>query len=159
VHCPFCHFEDSRVVDTRLSDDGISVRRRRVCQACNERFTTYERAELRLPQVIKADGGREQFNESKLRGGILRALEKRPVDTDRIETSISRILHRLRVSGEREVSTTVIGEYVMVELGDLDEVAYVRFASVYRRFQDLDEFSKEVARLLSRHSSGKKGGD
>ncbi len=137
------------MVDSRLADSGATVRRRRECQACQERFTTFERPELRLPQVIKSDGGRESFNEQKLRGGIQRALEKRPVDADAVEAAVNRILHRFMVSGEREVRSKEIGEAVMQELSELDEVAYVRFASVYRRFQDVDAFSEEVRRLRS----------
>ncbi len=137
------------MVDSRLADSGATVRRRRECQSCQERFTTFERPELRLPQVIKSDGGRESFNEQKLRGGIQRALEKRPVDADAVEAAVNRILHRFMVSGEREVRSKEIGEAVMQELSELDEVAYVRFASVYRRFQDVDAFSEEVRRLRS----------
>jgi len=152
VQCPFCQNEDTRVVDSRLADEGDSVRRRRECQACSERFTTFERAELRLPQMIKSDNRREPFSEEKLRAGMMRALQKRPVDTDAVEEAIHRILHKARASGERELSTQQIGEWVMQELSDLDEVAYVRFASVYHSFQDLDAFSEEVKRLKSQPS-------
>jgi transcriptional repressor NrdR len=147
VRCPFCSSDDSRVVDSRLADDGDSVRRRRECSRCGARFTTYERAELRLPQIIKSDGRREPFSEDKLRGGMSRALEKRPVDAEAIERVIGRIRHKLLSSGEREIKSRVVGEWVMEELKELDPVAYVRFASVYRSFQDLNAFSEEVERL------------
>ncbi len=147
MRCPFCAAEDTRVVDSRLADNGDSVRRRRECLSCHERFTTFERAELRMPQIIKSDGRREPYNEDKLRAGIYRALEKRPVDTDAVEASILSIQHEILASGEREISSKRIGEWVMEELRELDQVAYVRFASVYRRFQDLDAFSAEVQRL------------
>lgn len=147
MRCPFCFAEDTRVVDSRLADSGDSVRRRRECLSCHERFTTFEHAELRMPQVIKSDGRREPFNEEKLRGGMRRALEKRPVDSDAVEAAVHRIKRKLLASGERELVSKQIGEWVMQELSDLDQVAYVRFASVYRRFQDLDAFSEEVKRL------------
>ncbi len=147
MHCPFCSAEDTRVVDSRLADEGDSVRRRRECNVCGERFTTYERAELRLPKIIKSDGRREPFSENKLRTGMSRALEKRPVDTEAVEHVIGRIRHRLVASGEREIKSRMIGEWVMEELKDLDAVAYVRFASVYRSFEDLEAFSEEVERL------------
>ncbi len=147
MRCPFCGSEDTRVVDSRLAEDGDAVRRRRECIACNERFTTLERANLRMPQVVKSDGRREAFNEAKLRSGIERALEKRPVDAEAVESAIHRIKHRMRTAGERELASRYLGEWVMQELNDLDQVAYVRFASVYRSFQDVDEFSEEVKRL------------
>jgi transcriptional repressor NrdR len=147
MHCPFCASEDTRVVDSRLADEGDSVRRRRECSVCGARFTTYERAELRLPQIIKSDGRRESFSEEKLRNGMGRALEKRPVDTEAVERILGRIRHRLLAGGEREIKSRAIGEWVMEELRDLDAVAYVRFASVYRSFEDLNAFSEEVERL------------
>jgi transcriptional repressor NrdR len=147
MRCPFCLADDTRVIDSRLSDEGDSVRRRRECTGCAERFTTFERAELRMPQVIKSDGRRESFNEDKLRGGLNRALEKRPVDTEAVNAAVGRIQHKLQASGEREMASRTIGEFVMEELRGLDAVAYVRFASVYRHFQDLDAFSEEVRRL------------
>lgn len=153
MRCPFCSAEDTRVVDSRLADNGESVRRRRECQACRERFTTFERAELRMPQIIKSDGRREPYSEDKLRTGVSRALEKRPVDTDAVEAMILRVQRQILASGERELPSARIGEWVMEELRDLDEVAYVRFASVYRRFQDLDAFSAELQRLKSTPSS------
>ena len=149
MRCPFCSADETRVIDSRLSEDGDSVRRRRECEVCSERFTTFERAELKLPQVIKSDGRREEFNEDKLRGGMTRALEKRPVDADKVEKAIGRIRHKLIASGEREIPSRRIGEWVMDELKDLDPVAYVRFASVYRSFQDLNAFSEAVQSLQS----------
>ena len=147
MHCPFCSAEDTKVIDSRLVAEGDQVRRRRECQSCHERFTTYEVAELLMPRVIKQDGSREPFDENKLRAGLLRALEKRPVSVEAIEASIAQIKHYLQATGERELQSLVIGEKVMEHLQKLDEVAYVRFASVYRRFQDLDEFRREIDRL------------
>jgi transcriptional repressor NrdR len=147
MRCPFCDAADTRVIDSRLANDGASIRRRRECTACGERFTTFETAELVYPHIIKQHGNREPFNEDKLRRGILRALEKRPVDMERIEAMMDRIKHRLHVSGEREVRSRELGEWVMEELRQLDEVAYVRFASVYRRFQDVNAFREEIERL------------
>jgi len=147
MKCPFCSAEDTRVVDSREADDGDAVRRRRECASCGERFTTYEHAELKMPQIIKSDGVRETFDEQKLRQGMGRALEKRPVDVEAVERALGRIRHELIASGEREIPSRLIGELVMRELEDLDAVAYVRFASVYRSFQDLDAFSEEVERL------------
>jgi len=152
MRCPFCSADETRVVDSRLSDEGDSVRRRRECEVCGERFTTFERAELRLPQVIKSDGRREPFNEKKLRAGLSRALEKRPVDTAAVEAMIGRIRHKLIASGESELPSRTLGEWVMEELKDIDPVAYVRFASVYRSFEDLDAFRDEVQRLQSEPS-------
>lgn len=141
--------DETSVVDSRLGEDGDSVRRRRECEVCGERFTTFERAELKLPQVIKSDGRREEFVEDKLRGGLLRALEKRPVDIEKVEALIGHIRHKLIASGEREINSRQIGEWVMEELKDIDPVAYVRFASVYRSFEDLNAFSETVRRLQS----------
>ena len=152
MRCPFCRSEDTRVIDSRLADDGDAVRRRRECSACGERFTTLEHASLRMPNVVKSDGSREGFDELKLRSGMTRALEKRPVDADAVEGAIHRIQHKLLTSGEREVPSLRIGEWVMQELNELDQVAYVRFASVYRSFQDVDEFSEEVKRLRNQPS-------
>lgn len=149
MRCPFCGAQDTRVVDSRLSQEGDQVRRRRECGECKERFTTYEVAELNLPRVVKSNGNREPFREDKLRAGILRALEKRPVGSDRIEAAITRIKKRLLASGEREVPSRLIGESVMNELAGLDHVAYVRFASVYRSFQDVNEFREVIDRLES----------
>lgn len=147
MHCPFCNAEETRVIDSRLADDGMSVRRRRECAECGERFTTFERAQLRMPQIVKSDDRRESFTEEKLRSGIARALEKRPVDAEAVEAAIGRIRHRLITAGEREISSRQIGEWVMEELEELDPVAFVRFASVYRSFSDLEAFSEEVQRL------------
>ncbi|GAA5317718.1 MAG: transcriptional regulator NrdR [Candidatus Pelagadaptatus aseana] len=149
MHCPFCQADDTKVIDSRLVAEGGQVRRRRECLSCHERFTTYEIAELLLPRVIKGDGSREPFDEEKLRAGFLRALEKRPVSSEDIERAINRIKHVLQATGEREVAARIIGEAVMEQLRDLDEVAYVRFASVYRRFKDLNEFREEIDRLES----------
>lgn len=156
MRCPFCLFDDTRVIDSRLADEGDVVRRRRECGACGERFTTLENASLRMPYIVKSDEKREAFSESKLRSGITRSLEKRPVDTDAVEAAIHRIKRLLLTSGERELSARQIGEWVMQELGELDQVAYVRFASVYRSFQDVDEFNEEIKRLQSEPSSAAK---
>jgi len=148
MHCPFCNAEETRVIDSRLvGDTGGQVRRRRLCSLCKERFTTYETAELSLPRIIKSDGRREPFQEDKLRAGMLRALEKRPVGMDRIEMSIDRIKRHLRESGEREVGSRILGDWVMEQLRALDQVAYVRFASVYRSFEDVRAFLEEIERL------------
>jgi transcriptional repressor NrdR len=149
VHCPFCSADDTKVIDSRLVADGNSIRRRRECTTCGERFTTFEMAELVMPYVIKRDGTREPFNEDKLRRGLLRALEKRPVSAEQVESAISHIKHQLRTTGEREVPAKQVGEEVMTELKRLDAVAYVRFASVYRDFQDLSEFQEEIRRLTT----------
>jgi len=147
MRCPFCGAQDTKVVDSRLAGEGDQVRRRRECLSCGERFTTYELAELRMPRVVKSDGAREDFSEEKLRVGFLRALEKRPVDTEQIEAAIDRVKRELITLGEREVASRTIGEWVMNELRDLDQVAYVRFASVYRSFQDVNAFREEIERL------------
>ena len=150
MRCPFCKGEDTRVVDSRDADGGASVRRRRECLNCAERFTTFEKAELSLPQILKSDQCREAFDEAKLRAGMMRALEKRPVEADQVEAAVHRIRHKLSASGEREVPSSQLGDWVMEELQELDEVAYVRFASVYRRFQDLDAFTEELERLRAK---------
>lgn len=147
MRCPFCGSIDTKVIDSRLASEGMQVRRRRECIDCGDRFTTYETAELVMPRIIKSDGTREPFNEEKLLTGVLRALEKRPVDTDSVDASISRIQHRLQSCGEREIASRKLGEWVMDELRNLDQVAYVRFASVYRSFQDVSEFRDEIERL------------
>ncbi len=152
MRCPFCGEDETKVIDSRLSSGGATVRRRRECQACGERFTTFETAELVFPRIVKNDGSREPFNEDKMRRGILRALEKRPVDIERIELSLNRIRHRLHACGEREVPSRLLGGWVMEELRELDEVAYVRFASVYRSFQDVNAFREEIERLQSASS-------
>ncbi|MFK5915673.1 MAG: transcriptional regulator NrdR [Woeseiaceae bacterium] len=147
MHCPFCSTDDTKVIDSRLANEGAMVRRRRECQACGERFTTFESAELVMPYIIKQSGQREPFNEDKLRSGILRALEKRPVGTDNVEKSIVHIMKRMRATAEREVAADLVGSYVMDELRDLDQVAYVRFASVYRSFEDVSAFEEEIEKL------------
>lgn len=147
MRCPFCSAQDTRVIDSRLANDGDQVRRRRECSVCKERFTTFEQAELSLPRVIKRDGAREPFDENKLRAGMLRALEKRPVGSDAIEEAISRIKKDLTTKGEREISTHELGEKVMKELSVLDHVAFVRFASVYRSFEDVSEFTEMIEHL------------
>jgi transcriptional repressor NrdR len=147
MRCPFCDAEDTKVIDSRLANDGFVVRRRRECLTCSERFTTFETAELVMPKLVKNDGRREPFNEDKLRAGMVRALEKRPVDSEAIESAIARIIQRLRATGDREVPSRLLGEWVMEELRELDQVAYVRFASVYRSFQDVNAFREEIERL------------
>ena len=147
MYCPFCNADDTKVIDSRLVAEGHQVRRRRECLICHERFTTFETAELVMPRVIKSNGSREPFNEEKLRGGIQRALEKRPVSMESVEESLNRIESRLRATGEREVDAKFIGNLVMEELKILDKVAYIRFASVYRSFADIREFGEEIARL------------
>jgi transcriptional repressor NrdR len=147
MHCPFCSETDTKVIDSRLVADGHQVRRRRECVACHERFTTFETAELVMPRIIKSNGNREPFNEEKMMGGILRALEKRPVSADAIDVSLSLIKSQLRATGEREVPSELVGNLVMEQLKDLDKVAYIRFASVYRSFEDVREFGEEIAKL------------
>lgn len=147
MHCPFCGQDDTKVIDSRLVADGDAVRRRRECQACGERFTTFETAELVMPRIIKRDGVREPFDEEKLKFGLTKALEKRPVSVDQIEAALTHIKHRLRETGERELPSLRVGEEVMAELRELDAVAYVRFASVYRDFQDISEFADEIRKL------------
>lgn len=147
MHCPFCNHGETKVIDSRLAGEGRQIRRRRQCQACSERFTTFESAELVMPRLVKSDNSRQPFDESKLRSSMVRALEKRPVPSDEFEQAVGRLIHKLRTMGEREVPSRLIGELVMEELRNLDEVAYVRFASVYRSFQDVTEFQDEIARL------------
>ncbi len=149
MRCPFCTHEDTKVIDSRLVAEGGQVRRRRECLSCAERFTTYETAELLMPRVIKSNGSREPFDEDKLRAGVLRALEKRAVSVEKIEAVIGDIKRVLQARGEREIQSLAIGELVMEQLKNLDHVAYVRFASVYRSFQDLNEFRAEIDRLSS----------
>ena len=147
MHCPFCSADDTKVIDSRLVADGDQVRRRRECTSCGERFTTFETAELVLPRIIKSDGVRQPFDEAKLRAGMMHALQKRPVSIEKIDEAVNRIMHRLRATGEREVKSRLLGELVMDELKQLDSVAYVRFASVYRSFQDISEFRTEIEKL------------
>ncbi len=147
MHCPFCGADDTKVIDSRLVAEGNQVRRRRQCLTCAERYTTYETAELVMPRIKKSDGRRQPFDERKLRLGMERALEKRPVDSEDVEDAINRIMHKLRTTGERELPSRAVGEAVMDELRRLDGVAYVRFASVYRDFQDVQDFSEVVRDL------------
>lgn len=156
MYCPFCNALDTKVIDSRLIREGNQTRRRRECPDCEERFTTYESAELSLPRVIKRDGRRAIFDEKKLRAGMLRALEKRPVNTEQIETAIARIYRKAMTGGEREIPSSQLGEWVMEELHQLDQVAYVRFASVYRCFQDINEFQREISRLTQHAKRSKK---
>jgi transcriptional repressor NrdR len=156
MYCPFCGHVETKVTDSRLAAEGQQIRRRRECLECGERFTTFESAELVMPQVVKSDQTREPFSEAKLRSGMRRALEKRPVGNDDIDAALARIGHKLRSLGEREVPSRLVGELVMDELRHLDEVAYVRFASVYRSFQDVQAFNDEIARL--KRKPGKLGG-
>ncbi|NWO08323.1 MAG: transcriptional regulator NrdR [Alteromonadaceae bacterium] len=147
MHCPFCGEAETKVIDSRLVAEGDQVRRRRECLTCHERFTTFETAELVMPRVVKQDGTRQPFDEEKLRAGLMKALEKRPVSIEQIDAALNRIRYRLRATGEREVKSMRLGEEVMTELRQLDQVAYVRFASVYRSFQDINEFKEEIERL------------
>jgi len=150
MHCPFCNHEETKVNDSRLSGEGQQIRRRRECLQCGERFTTFETAELILPRVVKSDASREPFDEGKLRASLSKALEKRPVSSAALETAVDHICHKLRTIGEREVASRLVGELAMDELRHLDEVAYVRFASVYRSFQDVEAFREEIERLKHR---------
>jgi len=147
MHCPFCSHAETKVIDSRLAADGRQVRRRRECLDCEERFTTFESAELVMPRVIKRDQTREPFDENKLRNSLVRALEKRPVSSEALEQSIAAVTHLLQTMGEREIASRIIGEQVMERLRALDEVAYVRYASVYRSFQDVTGFQDEIRRL------------
>lgn len=156
MECPFCNTSDTKVIDSRLIRERNETRRRRECPECEGRFTTYERAELDPPRVMKRDGEREAFNEEKLRNGMLRALEKRPVSIEQIETAVAHILRKAMTCGEREILSSQLGEWVMDELHQLDQVAYVRFASVYRCFQDIDEFRKEISKLKNKHAKRSK---
>ena len=147
MHCPFCQHENTRVIDSRVSEDGATIRRRRECEACGERFSTLETVELKLPAIIKSDGRREHFDARKLRHGFDRALHKRPVSEEKIESSVRAVVHQIRMSGERELPSRKIGEFVMNELRKLDHVGYVRFASVYRSFEDVADFREEIEKL------------
>lgn len=145
--CPFCNHEDTRVVDSRLTRDGMQIRRRRQCESCESRFNTFETPELKAPRIIKSDGGREAFSEEKLRFGMMRALEKRPVETRAIEHAIRSLLLEISTVEDSEIPSSLLGEWVMRELVKLDEVAYVRFASVYRNFEDVHAFRELIERL------------
>jgi transcriptional repressor NrdR len=156
LRCPFCQQIDDRVIDSRLSKEGNMIRRRRECAYCQRRFTTYERVEETLPLVIKKDGRREAFDRGKILAGLHRACEKRPISVEVLEKLVERVEQRLEEAGEREVHSREIGEQIMGELQNLDEVAYVRFASVYRSFKDVNEFMNEVKELLGKGQKGKK---
>ena len=147
MHCPFCQHEDTRVIDSRLTEDGSSVRRRRECEQCGERFNTFETAELKLPTIVKSGERRETFDERKLRVSFERALQKRPVSPEQVDAAVRHVIHQLRLRGEREIPSRRIGEFVMAELKPLDQVAYVRFASVYRAFEDVAAFRAEIDQL------------
>ena len=147
MHCPFCPHEDTRVIDSRLTEDGATVRRRRECPKCGERFNTFETAELKLPAIVKSGERREAFDERKLRTSFERALQKRPVASQDVDNAVREIINDLRRSGEREVPSRQVGELVMRELKKLDQVAYVRFASVYRKFEDVQAFREEIEKL------------
>ncbi len=144
MHCPFCKAEETQVIDSRVSDNGDSIRRRRRCLACQKRFTTYETVELRMPQVVKQDGSRTEFDLDKLRTGFMRALHKRPVPTPLVDDAVATIAQQVLGLGEREIPSRRIGEMVMKELYKLDKVAYIRFASVYKSFQDVDDFRDAI---------------
>ncbi|STX29540.1 transcriptional repressor of nrd genes [Legionella beliardensis] len=144
MYCPFCHAEETKVIDSRLVTEGAQVRRRRQCLLCHERFTTFETAELIMPLIVKRDGRREPFNIDNLRSGMQRALEKRPVSVDSIEAAIANIMQDIRRRGEREIEASLVGELVMKQLYNLDHVAYVRFASVYKRFKDISDFRQAI---------------
>jgi len=147
MHCLFCQHADTRVIDSRVSEDGATIRRRRECEACGERFSTLETIELKLPVIIKSDGRRDQFDARKLRQGFDRALQKRPVAEEQIEAAVRAVVHQLRMTTEREIASRRVGEFVMTELRKLDHVGYVRFASVYRAFEDVADFREELDRL------------
>ena len=147
MKCPFCSADDTQVIDSRVNDQGDSIRRRRRCAVCDKRFTTYETAELHLPQVVKQNGTREEFNLEKLRSSFTRALHKRPVPTEYVDRAIEHIVQKILSTGEREIMTRALGEVVMQELKAMDKVAYIRFASVYRSFQDVDDFNNVIRDL------------
>lgn len=152
MHCPFCSHEETKVIDSRLAGEGQQIRRRRECLRCGERFTTFETADLVMPRIIKSDARREPFDEQKLRSSLLKALEKRPVGSEALDAALMHICNKLRSLGEREVASRLVGELAMNELHHLDEVAYVRFASVYRSFQDIEAFREEIERMQQRRS-------
>jgi transcriptional repressor NrdR len=147
MHCPFCQAQDTKVIDSRLVGDGTQIRRRRECELCKARFTTFETADLALPRIIKSDGERQPFNGTKLKAGMLRALEKRPLSSEEVDAVFGNVLTQIRQLGEREIPSRMLGEIVMKSLKSVDQVAYVRFASVYRDFQDIEEFAQEISTL------------
>jgi len=153
MHCPFCRHSHTRVIDSRISEDGSTIRRRRACEDCGERFSTQETVEIRMPVIIKGDGRREIFDARKLRISFNRALHKRPVPEESVEAAVRKVISQLRISGEREISSQQVGQYVMNQLHQLDHVAYVRFASVYRSFKDVADFRTEIDRLEHGNSS------
>jgi transcriptional repressor NrdR len=154
MKCPYCGASDTQVVETRLGEDGASIRRRRRCAACDKRFTTFETAEVRLPTVVKQQGERQDFSREKLREGFRRALHKRPVPTELVDEAIQRVVQKLLALGEREVTSRYVGELVMAELKRLDKVAYIRFASVYRAFQDIDDFRDAIRDVSGESDTG-----
>jgi len=151
MKCPFCGADDTQVIDSRVNDEGDSIRRRRRCASCEKRFTTYETADLQLPQVVKQNGTREEFSRDKLRLSFTRALHKRPVPTEYVDRAIDHIVQGILSRGEREINARELGEAVMPELQRLDKVAYIRFASVYRSFQDVDDFREAIRDLNTSH--------
>ncbi len=155
MKCPFCKSDDTQVIDSRVSEDGESIRRRRRCTGCNKRFTTYETVELRMPQVVKQDGSRTEFDLDKLRTSFMRALHKRPVPTPLVDEAVATITQEVLALGEREIPSRRIGEMVMRELHKLDQVAYIRFASVYKSFQGIDDF-RDAIKEVQKPASGKK---
>lgn len=156
MQCPLCKAVDTRVVDSRLADDGTQVRRRRECEKCGGRFTTFERAQLSMPNVVKRNGDPEPFCEDKLRQGIARAIHKRPVSPEMVDHAVDGVMRKMRGAGEREVPSRQVGEWVMEELRDLDHVAYVRFASIYRAFEDVNAFREEIERLQAQPSAAER---
>ena len=150
MHCPYCAHEGTQVLDTRISEDGDSIRRRRRCESCDKRFTTYERAEIALPVVVKKNGSRAEFDRSKLSFSLHLALRKRPVSAEAVDAAIERIEEKLRSSGDKEVPSDRIGELVMRELKKIDKIAYIRFASVYRSFEDVDEFAEVIREVAAK---------
>lgn len=158
MYCPFCSAQETKVIDSRLVSDGHQIRRRRQCLVCNERYTTFETAELVMPRIIKRDGSREPFNEDKMRSGLMRALEKRPVSTEQVELSINKLQSQMRATGEREITSEMLGNLLMTQLKELDKVAYLRFASVYLSFEDISEFADEIASLGKESRSKEKSG-
>lgn len=153
MQCPFCKAPDTRVIDSRLAEDGTQVRRRRECETCSGRFTSFEKAQVAMPYVLKREGVSEPFDEDKLRKGMTIALYKRPVSVEAVDHAIENVLRKLRQTGEREISSQSLGEWVMQELHDLDHVAYVRFASIYRSFEDVNAFREEIERLQNMPSA------
>jgi len=147
MHCPFCSATETKVIDSRLVGEGDQIRRRRECLECKDRFSTYESAELNFPRIIKSDGRRQKYTQEKMRASFLRALEKRPVSIKKVDIAVNHVEHKLRALGVREVKSLKVGDWVMEELRGMDQVAYVRFASVYRSFEDVRAFLEEIERL------------